>query len=318
MIVSMTPEVASFEPSLQKVTNSINDLLKQWETTARDIENMTPDAKFEPFTSPLINNKVEEKTCGDGPNFRYVLKNDNMYRDQLVEAVEIHRELPVIARDGIDRIMAEVQDGQVRLEYSPVVTQDYVRFLSFLDEFQITVDNLEVNSSVIQDLYAIIDSYKIGKPPEDFAQFQELEQSIYNSKNLIDRALSGRDQILEKFSKSADKDAAELMQESKNQMQRLKDRVTINVAANILRVTSGVPCSRRETRLRRLTQIKELRPPAQKIEQDNQPIGPGNASDVFVDVGPIDLLTGGEGPIVTSVDSPSEAQLAILQLSNEN
>ncbi|GFO48618.1 dynein heavy chain 6, axonemal-like, partial [Plakobranchus ocellatus] len=99
---------------------------------------------------------------------------------------EIHRELPVIARDGIDRIMAEVQDGQVRLEYSPVVTQDYVRFLSFLDEFQIT------------------------------------------------------------------------------------------------------------------------------------PIGPGNASDVFVDVGPIELLTGGEGPIVTSVDSPSEAQLAILQLLNEN
>ncbi|GFS25719.1 dynein heavy chain 6, axonemal [Elysia marginata] len=318
----MTPVIAIFEPSLERLTKVLRDLLMLWQTTVKSIENMTPDTKFDPFTSPLINNKVEEKTCGDGPNFRYVLKNDNYYQNQMIEAIEIikkaydlanvylgtlekhrqffsddlkfelkaarkrtgvhlrsseedpvifhdllqrfhqqhrmvqavedkypigvflvdtrevkkllrpvpidclkqiHSELPVIAREGINRIMTELQDGQVRLEYSPTATNEYVKYLNFLDEFQITVDNLEVNSSVIHDLYEIIDSYRIGKPPEDFAQYQELEQSIYNSKNLIDRALSGREQVLEKFSKSADKDAAELMHESKQQMERLKN-----------------------------------------------------------------------------------------------
>ena len=50
MVVSMTAVVASFEPSLEKMTKSIRDLLMLWQTTVKDIENMTPDTKFDPFT----------------------------------------------------------------------------------------------------------------------------------------------------------------------------------------------------------------------------------------------------------------------------
>jgi dynein heavy chain len=38
-----------------------------------------PDSYFDAFTSPFINKKVEEKTCGPGPNLSAVFEDDRNF-----------------------------------------------------------------------------------------------------------------------------------------------------------------------------------------------------------------------------------------------
>ena len=49
--------------------------------------------------------------------------------------------LPVKARSEVDRLLAELQDGQFKLEFVPTTTIEYVDSLSFLDDIQVRVSN---------------------------------------------------------------------------------------------------------------------------------------------------------------------------------
>jgi dynein heavy chain len=44
--------------------------------------------------------------------------------------------LPVKARKEVDRLIAELQDGQFKLEFAPSTTIEFVNSLTFLDEIQ--------------------------------------------------------------------------------------------------------------------------------------------------------------------------------------
>ena len=40
------------------------------------MQNLVPDEYFDAFTRPIINNKFEEKTCGDGPQLSAMFDDD--------------------------------------------------------------------------------------------------------------------------------------------------------------------------------------------------------------------------------------------------
>ena len=40
------------------------------------VQNLVPDEYFDAFTRPIINNKFEEKTCGDGPQLSAMFDDD--------------------------------------------------------------------------------------------------------------------------------------------------------------------------------------------------------------------------------------------------
>jgi len=48
----------------------------------------------------------------------------------------VHFVLPVEARSEVDRLLAEVQDVQFKLEVEPTTTAEYVHSLMLLDEIQ--------------------------------------------------------------------------------------------------------------------------------------------------------------------------------------
>ncbi|KAK6983774.1 dynein heavy chain 6 axonemal [Biomphalaria glabrata] len=59
-----------------------------------------------------------------------------------------------------------------------------------------------------------------------------MEPIIYNSKNLIDRALSGRDAILEKFNKCAEKDDQTYLSEAKNVFEKMQNPMLLDPKAD--------------------------------------------------------------------------------------
>ncbi|XP_036606051.1 dynein heavy chain 6, axonemal [Trichosurus vulpecula] len=65
-----------FDPSLENFQEGISDTIQSFELTVLSVPNLVPDPYFDSFTRPIINNKFEEKTCGEGPSLAVVFEDD--------------------------------------------------------------------------------------------------------------------------------------------------------------------------------------------------------------------------------------------------
>ena len=84
----------------------------------------------------------------------------------------IHNMLPVQAKEVADRVIRVAQDAVFKLDVEPTSTLDYVTLLTFLEEIQTQTEQLEDDSSVVKELYDLIDKYQVPCPPEDLAMYQ--------------------------------------------------------------------------------------------------------------------------------------------------
>ncbi|KAJ8313399.1 hypothetical protein KUTeg_009027 [Tegillarca granosa] len=123
--------------------------------------------------------------------------------------------LPVLARKEVDRLIAELQDAQFKLEFVPTTTIEFVQNLTFLDDIQIRIDPIEKEANIVKDMYDLIEQYDVPTPPEHFAFYQTLGPSITSVRNAIDKSLTERDANIDKFCTHLDKDIAELAKEVK-------------------------------------------------------------------------------------------------------
>ena len=72
----------------------------------------------------------------------------------------------------MDAIISEAQDAQFKLELVPASTTEFVESLTFLDEIQDRIDPLDAMSSIVVQMYDLIEKYGVPTPPEDFAVYK--------------------------------------------------------------------------------------------------------------------------------------------------
>ena len=72
----------------------------------------------------------------------------------------------------MDAIISEAQDAQFKLELAPASTTEFVESLTFLDEIQDRIDPLDDMSTVVVQMYDLIERYEVPTPPEDFAVYK--------------------------------------------------------------------------------------------------------------------------------------------------
>uniref|UniRef100_A0A670YGW1 Uncharacterized protein n=1 Tax=Pseudonaja textilis TaxID=8673 RepID=A0A670YGW1_PSETE len=65
-----------FEPTVEEFQDAMADIVSQFQATVLSVANLVPDQYFDAFTRPVINNKIEEKTCGEGPSLSTMFKDD--------------------------------------------------------------------------------------------------------------------------------------------------------------------------------------------------------------------------------------------------
>ncbi|KAM4706665.1 dynein axonemal heavy chain 6 [Discoglossus pictus] len=145
---------------------------------------------------------------------------------------EMNHMLPVLAKKKMDAIIAEAQDAQFKLEFSPTTTMEYVNTLVFLDEIQERIEVLEDESNIISEMFKLIDMYHVPTPPEDFAVYATLKPSITAVRNVIDKAVGERDSSIDKFCRCLDKDIAELNKEVKDVRQQSQDPQLLDITAD--------------------------------------------------------------------------------------
>ncbi|XP_022090689.1 dynein heavy chain 6, axonemal-like isoform X2 [Acanthaster planci] len=150
----------------------------------------------------------------------------------------IHDMLPKLAKRRVDKLIAEAQDAQYKLEIIPSTTKEFVEALTFLDEIQERIDPLEAEALVIKDMYDLVDQYHVPTPPEDFAVYQTLSPSVIAVRNAIDKAVGERDANVDKFCNHLDKDIAELNKDVKSIKQESQNPMILDVNADQLKVTA--------------------------------------------------------------------------------
>ncbi|XP_069482525.1 dynein axonemal heavy chain 6 [Ambystoma mexicanum] len=69
-------EALLFEPSLEDFQEAMSEVIRQFQETVLSVANLVPDTYFNAFTRPIINNKYEEKTCGEGPSLTAMFEDD--------------------------------------------------------------------------------------------------------------------------------------------------------------------------------------------------------------------------------------------------
>ncbi|XP_049712146.1 dynein axonemal heavy chain 6 isoform X2 [Elephas maximus indicus] len=87
----LTVQSLFFEPSLEDFLDGISAAINQFQNTVLSVPNLVPDPYFDAFTSPYINNKLEEKTCGPGPSLSAVFDDDKNFHTiiyQIKEAIQ--------------------------------------------------------------------------------------------------------------------------------------------------------------------------------------------------------------------------------------
>lgn len=84
----LTVQSLLFEPSLEDFLEGISGAIGRFQSTVLSVPNLVPDAYFNAFTSPYINNKVEEKTCGPGPSLSAVFDDDKNFHTIILQIKE--------------------------------------------------------------------------------------------------------------------------------------------------------------------------------------------------------------------------------------
>ncbi|XP_028414460.1 dynein heavy chain 6, axonemal-like [Dendronephthya gigantea] len=143
----------------------------------------------------------------------------------------IHEILPKLAKKRVDSLMEFCQDSQFKLEIIPSTTEEYVDSLTFLDEIQEQIEDLETNCTTAKELYNLIETYTVPTPPEDLAVYQTLNNAVSMVRSAIDKALADRDQNLDKFCTRLDKDIALLGKEVKSIKQEAQNPIILDPSA---------------------------------------------------------------------------------------
>lgn len=84
----LTVQSLLFEPSLEDFLDGISGAINRLQNTVLSVPNLVPDPYFDAFTSPYINNKLEEKTCGLGPSLSAVFDDDKNFHTIILQIKE--------------------------------------------------------------------------------------------------------------------------------------------------------------------------------------------------------------------------------------
>ncbi|KAF6103026.1 dynein axonemal heavy chain 6 [Phyllostomus discolor] len=84
----LTVQSLLFEPSLDDFLECLSGAINQFQNTVLSVPTLVPDTYFDAFTSPYINNKLEEKTCGFGPSLSAVFDDDKNFHTIIFQIKE--------------------------------------------------------------------------------------------------------------------------------------------------------------------------------------------------------------------------------------
>ncbi|KAM7536598.1 hypothetical protein Aperf_G00000086397 [Anoplocephala perfoliata] len=131
----------------------------------------------------------------------------------------VYEILPAVARQEVDRLTKEAQEGEYTLSLTLTTAVDYVNHLTFLRQIQLRIEFLEKEADAVRSMYELIDIFNVPTPPEDLALYQTMLPSIERTITTIDRSLAERDSTVDVFFGCLNKDIGDLINDVRDAKQ---------------------------------------------------------------------------------------------------
>ncbi|KAF0301061.1 Dynein heavy chain 6, axonemal [Amphibalanus amphitrite] len=145
---------------------------------------------------------------------------------------QIHKIMPTVTKARVEALMQESQDAHYKLEITPTTTEEYVTFLTFLDDISIRIESLEQEADVVCQMVELMEDYQTPIPPEYIAEFNTLSPTVAILHDLTDNCVSDRDACVEKLSASLAKDIKTLSKDVESVTQQINEPVLLQMEAD--------------------------------------------------------------------------------------
>ncbi|XP_076263714.1 dynein heavy chain at 16F [Rhynchophorus ferrugineus] len=159
------------DPTVEVAEKIFKQIFDLWEQNCSDVKSLVGDPFYAPFTTPVINEKVEDRICGWGPSFDfYLMKDQKLIRDKQ-EIFNYFRKNYRAARDYVKRFesvrlfFAEDSDvSENDIEKETVV--EHFRNMCIRYNTEIDIVNSIVKTQPMGLLYLMLDEFKDAAIPE--------------------------------------------------------------------------------------------------------------------------------------------------------
>lgn len=111
----------------------------------------------------------------------------------------------------VEALMEASEEAQNYLESTPVSTQEYVKYLEYIDASIQKVDDMENELDYLKELFDIMEEFKIQIDPNDMQNYLNVSVILGSLRGTVDRKNEDRTYIVQLFNEQINKDINDLI-----------------------------------------------------------------------------------------------------------
>ncbi|XP_076377925.1 dynein heavy chain at 16F [Megalopta genalis] len=118
--------------------------------------------------------------------------------------------MPGIGKTRVDALLTKAIESIKYLESAPVTTEEYVKYIMFVDKARELVDEMEAQLDYVKELYDLMEEFGFPIPSVDMANYLGIGTQFTSLRLVMENVLEDRAKLINKFNSQLQKDITEL------------------------------------------------------------------------------------------------------------
>ncbi|XP_034941913.1 dynein heavy chain 6, axonemal [Chelonus insularis] len=148
--------------------------------------------------------------------------------------------MPEIGKSKVEKLLNDAIDTETFLNSAPSTTDDFVAYISFIDEAQWKLDLMDNELEYVKELYEIMEEYNIPVSAIDVAQNLAASDELTNLKQTLKKCLEEREQLILKLNQELEKDVKNIIEDVAAIDNEVKEPWLINTQTDITTCTKAL------------------------------------------------------------------------------
>lgn len=113
----------------------------------------------------------------------------------------------------VEELIQECDESQEYLEQTPVTTEEFVKYLEYVEAALSRMDTMEAELDYCKELHDIMEEFHICVDIDDMSNYLGLSVIMGTLRQIVDKKNEERSRTLEKFNVQLNKDISNLISE---------------------------------------------------------------------------------------------------------
>ena len=161
--------------------------------------------------------------------------NNSVLRESALPTIHrclqvLHEVIPVAGSQIVKKLTDRMQQAINTLETDPTNADEYVDYLLFLDDIIEQMDDIEKDLDICSELYDLIEQYAIPGDEAEIKEYSNLQSLLLSLRNLIDKQINNREQLIEELMEHFKKDTEFIFQD----MEEIRAEAMVDSFLNVI------------------------------------------------------------------------------------